>query len=143
MENTMVLREEKNYVADLKETQSLQYCSFTPITKEEKKILFKAMNNPDRHLKECVNMKIKVKNIYCESVELTNENTGEVNIAPRIVLIDEKGIGYQSVSMGVYGAVKKLLQLMGEPSTWDEPVEIMVKQVTKGADKNILTFELA
>lgn len=134
--------EQKNYIDELTEKKVTQYVSFDPKTKEEKKILFKAMNNPEKHLKDCINMKVKIQNVYCEVVEMTDDETGHVQVAPRIVLIDDKGVGYQCVSLGVYGAVKKLFQIMGTPDTWEEPVEVMVKQVNRGVDKNILTFEL-
>lgn len=133
--------EEKDYVNELTHGEVTQYVSFRPQTKEEKRILFKAMNNPDHYLKDCINMKLKIRNVYCETVQLEQED-GSIQIAPRIVLIDEKGEGYQAVSLGVYGALKKLFQIIGTPEQWEEAVEIKVKQISKSAEKNILTFEL-
>lgn len=117
------------------------FCSMLPKNDEERKVLFNAMNNPQERLSNFINMEIAVKDIYSEMVDLLNENTGEVTRAPRIVLIDENGVGYQCVSQGIFNGVKKLIQIYGVP-TWVNPVRIRIKQIQKSATKNILTMEI-
>lgn len=129
-----------NLVADMT-TATAQYCSIRPETAEEKAKVFNAMNNPEKRLADCINMTIPVKDIYVEVVYCTNQETGERTACPRLVLIDEKGVGYQCVSIGIYSAIKKVIQIFGEP-TWAEPVKLRVKQITKGARK-MLTLEVA
>lgn len=119
-----------------------QYCSFKPNTKEEKAVLFKAMNNPEKRLADCINMTINVKDIYVETVTIVDQNSGEIIPVPRIVLIDVEGIGYQCVSKGVFGALKKLISLFGEP-TWDEGISITVRSVkTRNGNNSVLTFDI-
>jgi hypothetical protein len=84
---------------------------------------------------------IMVKDIFCEVVDLADGRTGEITKAPRIVLIDEKGEGYQAVSLGVYSAVRKLIAVFGTP-TWNEPLAVKVKQITKSAQKKITTLDI-
>lgn len=126
-------------VVDMTQAQT-QFCSMKAETREEKASMYNAMNNPDKRLADCINMQIKAKDLYIEIVNCTNEETGEVNACPRIVIIDEKGVSYQAVSIGIYSALKKAIQVFGAP-TWDEPVTLEVKQITKGS-KKMLTLNV-
>jgi hypothetical protein len=56
------------------------------------------------------------------------------------VLLDKDHKGYQCVSVGIFGAVKKLFQSFGLP-TWTTPINIKVRTITKGTNK-ILTLEV-
>lgn len=143
-ETAMVVQndEEKGMLATLSEDRKdIMFCSMNASTPEEKKVLFKAMNNPEHRLGEFINKKIMVKDIFAEVVECFNEMTGEITEAPRIVLIDDKGKGYQCVSKGVLSAMKKLFMTYGMP-TWSTPIGLEVKQISKG-EKKILTFDIA
>lgn len=117
-----------------------QFCSMVATTDEDKAKLFNAMNNPEKRLADCINMKIKAKDLYIEVVNCTNEETGEVTACPRIVIIDDKGVAYQAVSIGIYSALKKVIQVFGAP-TWAKPVTLEVKQVTKG-NRKMLTLNV-
>lgn len=115
-------------------TAKTQFTSMVATTADEKAKLFNAMNNPDFRIADCINKQIKAKDLYIEVVDCTNEETGEITSCPRIVIIDDKGKSYQAVSIGVYSALKKIIQVYGTP-TWAEPVTIEVQQITKGARK--------
>ena len=119
----------------------LSFSSLKANTDEEKANLFNAINNPEKRLADCINMKIKAKDLYIEIVNCTNEETGEVTACPRIVIIDDKGVSYQAVSLGIYSALKKVIQIFGAP-TWEKPISLEVKQVTKGTRK-MLTLNIA
>ena len=118
-----------------------QFCSMTANTPEQKKILFKAMNSPDHKLADFINKKIRIKDMYCEIVTIADQNTGEIVKLPRIVLIDEKGVGYQCVSNGIFMGLKKLVAIFGEP-TWKQPIEIEIKNVKTRNGYTALTFDL-
>lgn len=115
-------------------TAKTQFCSMIAETDEQRAQLFNAMNNPDKRLADCINMQINAKDMYVEVVNCTNEETGETNACPRIVLIDDNGVSYQAVSIGIYSALKKVVQVFGTP-TWEKPVPLKVVQVTKGTRK--------
>ena len=125
---------------DLTSAQT-QFCSMTAQTDDERAKLFNAMNNPDERLADCINMKINAKDLYIEVVNCTNEETGEVTACPRIVIIDDKGKSYQAVSLGIYSALKKVIQVFGVP-TWSKSIPLEVKQVTKGTRK-MLTLNVS
>ena len=122
-----------NIVADMT-TAKTQFCSKIATTAKEKADMFNAMNNPDERLADCINKQIKAKDLYVEIVNCTNTETGEITACPRIVIIDVNGKSYQAVSIGIYSALRKVIQVFGAP-TWEEPVTLEVKQVTKGARK--------
>lgn len=118
----------------------LAFCSLSANNKEEKAAMFNAMNNPDVRLADCINMQIPVKDLFIEVVNCTNQETGETTACPRIVLIDESGKSYACVSIGIYGALKKAIQVFGAP-TWEEPIVMEVKQISKG-NRKMLTLNV-
>lgn len=134
---------EKDFVGELTSREAT-FCSLNPTTDEERTKLFNAMNNPEKRLGDEINMTIIAKDLYCEVVRVNNvdQKTGEVtqSVLPRIVIIDDKGIGHQCVSIGIYSAMKKLISLFGPP-TWEKGLKLKVKQISKG-DKKMLTIEI-
>lgn len=137
--NEMVEYREQNLQQNLTESSD-SFCSLRAETPEEKATLFRIMNSPEKRISDCINQTILVKDVYCEVVNVTNKETGEVNTCPRVVLVDKDGIGYQSVSFGIYGSLKKLFQVYGVP-TWDEPVPVKVIQISREKNK-ILTLTI-
>lgn len=131
--NNMFADEGFNLVVDMT-TAKTQFTSMQATTDKEKAQLFNAMNNPDERLADHINETIMAKDLYVEVVNCTNEETGEVTACPRMVIIDDKGKSYQAVSIGIYSALKKVIQIYGAP-TWTTPVKLQVKQITKGTRK--------
>lgn len=137
--NELKTMEIDGLVADLT-TRQTSFCSLTATTPEEKAKLFNLMNAPQHRISDMINMTIEVTDIFVETVQCANKD-GEIILTPRIVLIDKNGEGYQCVSMGIYGALKKLFSIYGTPH-WEEPLSLTVKQVTKGEYK-ILTLAVS
>lgn len=119
------------------------YCSFEPATIEEKKMLFNAVNSTPEYLKDHVNEVIVINHIYAEQVNIVDENSGEIIAIPRIVIIDNNGIGYGCASFGIFNSIKKLIGIMGAP-TPNNPYNVKIKQVNirNKANYSALTFEL-
>ncbi|WP_305113893.1 hypothetical protein [Thomasclavelia cocleata] len=119
------------------------YCSFEPATIEEKKMLFNAVNSTPEYLKDHVNEVIVINHIYAEQVNIVDENSGEIIPIPRIVIIDNNGIGYGCASFGIFNSIKKLIGIMGAPSP-NNPYNVKIKQVNirNKANYSALTFEL-
>lgn len=142
-ENTAlaVMDEDERFIMDLTAERKTQFCSMIPKNEDEEVVLFNAMNNPEKRIGDCINMTINVKHVFCEVVTCVNRETGESNLCPRIVLIDTDGVGYQAVSLGVFGAIKKIFAIKGDPTTWKKPVKLQVVQITKG-ERKLLTFNM-
>ncbi len=137
--NNIVNVDGKEMIMDLT-TRQTSFCSMKASTRAEKVKLYQAMNNPAKRLSECINLEIRLKDVYVEVVKCIDEKTGvEIN-CPRIVLIDDKGVGYTCVSVGVFSALKKLFQIFGVP-TYEEPLIVVPSQITSGQNK-ILTLNV-
>lgn len=116
------------------------YCSVQGGDRKAKALVYNAMNNPTHRVGDCINKKLMIKDVLAEVIELENEETGELQQVPRVVLIDENGESYQAVSTGIFNAVKKAIAVFGAP-TWDEPLPIVIKQISLGKNQ-MLTFDI-
>lgn len=139
--NEVAVSEEESFIMDLTAERKTQYCSMQPKNDDEEMVLYNAMNNPEKRIGDCINMTINVKHVFCETVKCMNRDTGESRICPRIVLIDDKGVAYQAVSMGIFSAMKKIFSVKGDPSNWSKPVKLQVVQVTRG-ERKMLTLNM-
>lgn len=139
--NEMALADDEKFIMDLTAERKVMYCSMQPKNEDEEIILYNAMNNPEKRLKECINMTLNIKDVFCEVVQCEHKETGEMQACPRIVLIDDKGVGYQCVSLGIFSALKKIFAVKGQPCTWKKPVKLEVKQILKG-DRALLTINM-
>lgn len=92
---------------------------------------YNAVTNPTGKLKEHINETLNLVHVSVEPIEVKNED-GTPKIAPRIVLVTDNGESYSCVSVGVYGALKRIFSLFGTPDTWTNPLPIKpVLQATK------------
>lgn len=128
-------------IKELSQPESNAFCSIKEDSLEAKKLVYNASNNPTHKIDDYINKEIALKDVFVEIIELANENTGGLEQAPRIVLIDDKGESYQCVSNGIFGSLKKLMAIFGEP-TWEDPIHVVVKQV-KVKRGTMLTLEVA
>lgn len=139
--NADVVTDIREYdVRELEGTNLAAFCSVNAETMEEKALVFNAANNPQHKISDFINKKIMVRDVYAETLELVNKETGEVDKAPRIVLIDANGEAYECVSVGMFSALKKLIATFGEP-TWKQPIPVVVKQ-EKVANGSMLTLSV-
>ena len=133
--------EKVNLSQELSQNASTVYCSVKGGDRLTKAKVYNAMNNPEHKVGDMINKTINVKDVLVEIIELANEETGEVEEAPRVVLIDDKGQAYQAVSQGIFSAVKNAIQVFGAP-TWEEPLPCLIKQVPVKSG-SMLTFDIA
>lgn len=109
-----------------------RFVSFEATSEEEKAVLFTALNSPTHRLSDKIGSVINLTNFIHEYVEITNKETGEVEIAPRIILIDDKGESYSAMSKSLETALLNLVGVYGYPTNWVAPLKLLVKQVTRG-----------
>ena len=140
MSESIVVAEPKNIQAELSEASPSTYCSVKGGDMKAKALVYNAMNNPTHRVGDCINKKLFIKDVLAETITVENEETGEPQDAYRIVLIDKDGESYQAVSNGIFNAVKKAIAVFGAP-TWDEPLPIVVKQISLGKNQ-MLTFDV-
>lgn len=105
------------------------YCSMQAVNNKARVTLFNACTNPKK-ISDMINKRIKVMHVYIEIIQVLSEQSGEMVNAPRVILIDEQGNGYQAVSNGIYNAVKRMYALFGDPGDWDAPHTVEVQHVS-------------
>lgn len=117
------------------------YCSIKPTgDRKSDARIFSALNNPDKRVADFINKKISVTDILVEIRELLNEETGLLEVVPRVVLIDDDGVSYQATSKGIFTAVQNAFRVFGD-APWDPPLVIEVKQQGVKAG-SMLTFDV-
>lgn len=103
-------------------------------TPEQRKVIFNAMNNPTHKLSDFINKRIKVENVLIEAVTNVNEETGEIETVPKVVLIDPDGVSYFSMSKGIFNSVRNLFSAI-HPAPWPGGLDLEVIQIQAGRGK--------
>ena len=130
---------QKNLIQDLTKPSTKIWCSFELKTRKEKVDLFNATNEPDETISDNVNKVIQVVNVFAEEIYFTDEFTGEITPCARMVFLDKDNKSYSCCSVGMYSSLQKAFATFGVPSTWLEPLPILIKNKTIGKNK-LLTF---
>lgn len=114
--------------------------SLNPSDIQSKKKLYNCINSPDEGLSDALNKTINMVDYIAHNVEVENDKGDKVK-AVRLILIDDKGKSYASVSDGAVQALAKIFSIFGTPDTWEEPLKI--KAVEKKSRKfKFMTFEV-
>lgn len=126
----------------LNEQPGTSLCSvdMTDATPEQRKIVYNAMNNPENKLSDFINKKIKIENIYLEVCDFVNNETGEIDRAPKIVLISPDGKSYFTTAKGILNSINNACHVLGA-MPWPGGYEFEVKQRQVGKGK-MLTLEM-
>lgn len=123
-------------------TASVSYCSMHLDDIRDKLTAYNATSNAGKSLNDMIGEEFLLRHIYIEAIQCLNEQTGELTTCPRIVLISPTGESYQAVSMGVYGSLKKILQLFGDPSTWEFSLRCVARRVKTRRGYYTTTIEI-
>lgn len=142
MSNEITVTQQKQAIVGDLTAQNAFYYSGSNETTADKAALVNAIQNPDKQLRDCVNIPFELVNIYIAPVEMESQEVpGEMVTCPRTILFAADGTTYSCVSTGVYNALKTIVQTFGEPSTWDEPLKVKPFLINKG-DRSILSLKL-
>ena len=75
---------------------------------------------------------------YCHTVELANEQNGEIEVVPRVVLIDADGKSYTATSKGVFNSLRVIWDHFGSEALPDGLKLEVVRQATRSGYKTLL-----
>lgn len=114
---------------------------FTSFPEEESGRVFELIQSSTGKLADLIGKEVAVQHIVAHSVELVDEDTGEVNDADRIVLVTPNGESYACVSNGVRRSLQQIMALTNSMPPWDPAMVLSVKQVntSRGRRTFILT----
>ena len=83
-----------------------------------------------------------LRDIVIQEVELTDDdadatpdNSPTVSNVLMTVLVADDGTAYRVFSGGVFRDLQRILNLLGEPSTWDMPVAVKVVESRSGKNR--------
>jgi hypothetical protein len=123
-----------NEIANLSKGQLGLFSTITGDSFAAKASLLNALSNSEP-VSENLKSTIRLANVVIESVDMPDQETGEIKAQPRIVLIDGDGNSFHAISGPAYRDVKRILAVMGHPNTWPEPLPIHVSQEGTGTRK--------
>ena len=114
-------------IATVSESRSAvdMYSSIQGVDLETRKTVFNAVNSAEP-IADHLGTVLNVQDIIIQNVELENEQTGKIENAPRVILIDDSGNAYAGTSQGMLSAITTLFQIIGEPHTWGETIAMAV-----------------
>lgn len=75
-------------------------------------------------LADNLNKDIELVNFVIQSIEMVNEQTGELEAVPRTILIAKDGKAFHAISKGVFSSLENLVGVMGRPAAWDRPINV-------------------
>lgn len=105
------------------------FTSLRSDTEEEKIKLCNAISAPDYSISDFVGKQISIAGVIAEEITITNEETGEISVAPRIIMLDTSGKSYSCVSVGIHRSLSRIFSIWGNPSEWEKPLTVEVQNV--------------
>lgn len=93
-------------------------------------------------LADHLHKEFNLANFIIQSVQIEDENTGEVNDAPRVTLITDDGTAYHATSVGLLSALRNLIATLGEPDTWPEALPVKIVEQRSRRGWRFMTVEL-
>lgn len=121
-------------IAGLSRGELAVFSTITGTDFASKVAVMNALSNSEP-ISENLKATIELANVVVEPVDMANEGTGEIKAQPRVILIDKDGNAFHAISGPAFRDVKRLLAIMGHPSTWPAPLPIHVAQEGTGTRK--------
>lgn len=94
-------------------------------------------------IREHLGKVIKLANVVIQAVSMVNEQTGEMEEVPRVILIDDAGNSFHAISGVILKDVQNLIGILGKPAEWPSPVKVAVKEEQSGNKRRFMTLTLA
>ena len=121
----------RDSIMDMKNGNIALYSTFKGDTFADKKAVIAALANA-KPVAEHIGEILELTNIIVQAVEMENESTKKMEQVPRLVLSCADGESYFAISNGLFKSVENILGIMGEPSTWGEPLPIVIDKIKGG-----------
>lgn len=134
------------YVQAMSGEKKIAYSSINQeaLSFKEKAIFVNIISGDAELISDHIGETIMLKDIYLEIVDVIDTQTQELKKLPRQVLIDVKGKAFTCSSPVFANKLAQMVNNMGHPFDWEEPVPIKFKQVKSKNDSNkkMLTFDI-
>lgn len=118
-------------VAALRAGGTDMYSTISAVTFSEKLALASKVNDAKR-IDENLGAKFILVDYIVNVVSINNQQTGEINVAPRVTLIADDGTAYVGTSIGLLNSIKALESVMGSAANWAPGEGVPVEVVEEG-----------
>lgn len=119
------------------------YTSMSAASFAERVQTVKAVANAKRLGDLAAGTVIALRHFIVQPVEIVDPQTGEVSAAPRVVLVDDSGDSYASVSTGVLSSLRTLVGIVGQPGEWEEAIPVVMVEEKTRAGRRVNTLKFA
>lgn len=109
---------------------------------ESKKQILNAVTNAE-DVSDNLNTAINLVHVVTQAVSVTDTVTGDPRDVVRTILIDDNGKSFACVSDGVVGSLRDIFGVIGHPSTWDQPLPVMVVEQKGNQGRKFFKIVLA
>lgn len=117
------------------------FTSLDRSNEKHKNTLMRCISNCSTKVSAAINEEILIEHVFGHEVELTSEETGQVNTAVRCVLITPAGVTIECVSAGIHRDLSAFIYLFGPPP-WNPPICCKPRQKELSGGKRWFTLEL-
>ena len=108
---------------------------------EDGKIKLYSVTSDSKKVSEILDQYINIKDVVIENVEIANEETGIVDVAPRITFITDKGDAYSCVSDVILRDLKRIFNYFGFPTDWDKPKKMKFVEGRSNKGRHFFTLK--
>ena len=112
-------------IASMQENSNSVYSSIQGDSFEDRVAVVAAITDAEP-IADHLGQTIWLKDIVAHSVTITDDETGEVSVQPRTILIDKDGKAYSAVSGVIVNRLTTIVNVIGQPHTWPSPLPIRV-----------------
>ena len=113
---------------------------FDTTTMDGKMALYNAMQTADK-VDEHLNEPLHVTNVLAQAIEVTNQETGEINPSTRVVIHAEEG-DFAAASPTLAHSFGNLFAIFGTPDSWSTPLVLKVVERKSRRGRKFFDLEL-
>lgn len=94
-------------------------------TFEGKVKLYSALQNAEK-LSDHLNEPLHMINAVAQSVQVTDEQTGEMTNSARVIIVADDDKAYAATSPTLLAGLNTMFGIFGTPNTWERPIAVKV-----------------
>lgn len=94
-------------------------------TFEGKVKLYSALQNAEK-LSDHLNEPLHMVNAVAQSVQVTDEQTGEMTSTARVIIVTDDDKAYSATSPTLLAGLNTMFGIFGTPNTWEKPIAVKV-----------------
>lgn len=110
-------------------------------SKEDKLKFHQIKDQPSKRLADMMNKEITMVGFIAHWVETKNGQTGEPEMAPRIIILGDDGETYSCVSIGIYNSLRNIVADLWLPTEAD-PIKVTPRRVQGKNKYEFTTIEV-